>query len=316
MRFKQAFTITRKVRPSGKITWICRYRDPSSGDIEEFCTGKTSRGAARKFCEDLFGAGPLVPELPPFVAGRSKSVPDSSPTGADSHRIVPIQSPTSSVLRTPVPGETIKDYFGNWFRPGCPYCAARADSERPRSRRHIENQRRNLDLHLFPALGSIPVLELSRNQVIAWRAKLKMGPRGRNAAAQTVGYLYGELLRNGMVALNPAAKIYKLPEPHKTVDLLSQLEFESLFNVETLAGYWHDKPLHFAACLVIAQTGLRISEVQALRGQSLIREADSDWLVVEAAWDRLELRNRTKSGKGRRVPITTELATNRFEQGL
>jgi integrase len=213
------------------------------------------------------------------------------------------------VLRPPVPGETIKSYFANWFGPGCTYCQARIDSERPLSRRHAENQRRNLERHLFPSLGSVPVLELGRNQVIAWRASLEMGPRGRNAAVQTVGYLYGELLRNGMVHINPAAKLDKLPELRKSVDLLSQVEFERLFDLDTQDGYWCTRSIHFAACLVMAQTGMRISEVQALRGISLVHIDDSDWLQVSAAWDRAELRESTKSGRERRVPITPELAT-------
>ena len=106
-----------------------------------------------------------------------------------------------------------------------------------------------------------------------------------------------QLKKDGFIDSNPAAGVKPLANDTKEKDVLTVEELHRLFDVE-----WPSK-IAKTAMKTAAQTGMRLGEVRALKGEQIQGLS----IVVDASFSRIAGRKEPKNYKTREVPITQSL---------
>jgi integrase len=193
------------------------------------------------------------------------------------------------LLGTPARKEvpTLKDFSAEFLRN---YAAT---SNRPGEQ---EEKKRNLSLHLLPALGKLRLDEIDRRVIDAFKAmQLAKGlhPNTVNHHLATLSRALNMAVEWGQ--LDHAPKVVLLRFPPTKFDFLTFEEADRL-----LAASGEDRTL----VLTLLRTGLRVGEVVALKWETVDLVARK--LVVRAAfWRNVE--GPPKSGRTREVPLASDL---------
>lgn len=147
-------------------------------------------------------------------------------------------------------------------------------------KRTIADYRRYLDRDISPAIGDIPLAELTSDDVAAWvNALTAAGSSGKTIANKHGALLSPALtaaVRAGKIAANPAAGVGIPRTERAEMRFLSHEEFAILL-AET-AEYWRPM-LRF-----LVASGARFSEVSALRPSDVDRDAGT--VRISRAWKR------------------------------
>ena len=164
-----------------------------------------------------------------------------------------------------------------------------------------------LDKHIYPDFGDRPITEIARNEIKAFcYRKLEGGLSARSVSyiARTLSAIFNQSIEDGIGTVNPAARpgrYIRTGDRREKIDFLTQDEGRVL--LETARQH----SMKFYSLLLTAlRTGMRQGELIALQW------GDIDWNgnfieVRRTNWNG----NITtpKSGKGRRVDMSDQLAT-------
>jgi integrase len=137
------------------------------------------------------------------------------------------------------------------------------------SRRHwraqtADRKERELRIHVLPALGSIPLANLTRARIETWAAGLDLAPSSVHTVHATLSAILNAAVSDGRIPRNPAAGAHLPPVIDAPVRILEPAEIGALAD---------EVPEAFrAAVIVAAGTGLRQGELFGLT------KCNIDWL--------------------------------------
>lgn len=178
----------------------------------------------------------------------------------------------------------------------------------------VRDERQRLRAYIGPALGDIPLGELTRRQVVSWVDEL----RGR-LAPRSVLHVYGTLrqmmataAREGLIDATPCT--LEGDELPRLEDRDPEWRQEAVFTREELERLISDPDIpedRRVAYALMGLAGLRWGEVAALRWRAYDRTLEPlGQLVISVALsERHGGISRTKTGAVRRVPVHPTLAT-------
>ncbi len=178
----------------------------------------------------------------------------------------------------------------------------------------VEEYRKILRLHLLPALGKLPLQDITREQVKLFLAeKLARGSARHDGQGLTAGSV-GNILMvlrailnhaadDGLLARNPAVRLGKFVKRKGATadDRLDGFTREELAHL--LAVTERDVPDAYPPILTLAKGGLRESELFGLQCDDLDFAREALWIRRGISKGRLST---PKNGKVRRVDLSTQ----------
>ncbi len=274
MRYREPFSLYRRVNPSGNIVYYYQTYSPDGRRTTAKSTGLTNRAAARSFCLKLWKENQLI------------------------QKVDPLKIPTF---------QTFAQNF--WIIGKSEYLKYREQRGFPMSRSYAFNQDKQLQKYLIPAWGKKLLDQITAPQIETWFLGLKddgLSHQTCNHLLSNLRTILGEAQRRGIVLANPAEAIKPLSKAAKTRGILAVEEVKKLLSPSTWSLYWSDWSLYIAN-LLSASTGMRMGEVQALRWCDFQPSENPDRIVVTHSWDRKYGLKGTKTNKDRIIPLTPEL---------
>lgn len=201
--------------------------------------------------------------------------------------------------------ETLSTFARSWLNTRL----ARGDWRETTARRYAES----LDLHVLPSLGSCFIDELTPRAVegalTEWARTYRRSTV--NSWLRVLRTMLNDAVAHGLIAANPAACVRALRERPEDVED----DDEDLSNALTPAELdvylrsWRALyPAHLPLVASLALTGLRWSEATALTWADIEAAESSRVLRIKRSQVRGVIRNTTKTGKRRVVPLPPELA--------
>ena len=269
MRYREPFTIFPRKMKSGLVVWYYQTYDNKNRRTTARSTGQTSKGAARVYCNKLFKEGTLVPN-------RDNNI-------------------------------TFQKYSVNWWVwDKCEYLKFRR-SRRELSRNYADSGMTNLKLHILPYFGKMRLETIESYDVEKWLlvfATKGIANQTANLNLTILKVMMGDAVRRGLLTTNPAEKVTPLKNNSKVRDILSTTEVEKIFDYESIEKNW-TRRIYYLANLLAACTGLRVSEVLAVRNEVLF----DGYILVSKQYHYKYGLSATKTHDSRQVPIPSELQT-------
>ncbi len=257
-----------------KVYYYYRAYRPDGSRTSGKSTGQTSERAARKYCEDLYRAGLLVPH--------------------------------STVL--------FESYARHWFKwDECPYVKDRRASgtkRKPGITQSYAKQLRGFLLnHIMPYFGKTPISKINPVMIRKWRIWLR---EGRNDNGVNISGLTNKSINNIASALKiimdwayAEEVIHK--DPFRGISqLLVDDDTRGAFTLDQLVTIFHspwDSEEARLFALIAATTGMRESEVRAIRRDCLY----PDYIDVTMQYKPMGGLSPLKTKEARKVPICREL---------
>ncbi len=180
--------------------------------------------------------------------------------------------------------------FGEWAEPwwvweSCPYIRELQQDGYPISRNYARIRRSYLTRHLIPAIGKIPMTQLSPRHFRDMKDRLKkagkLKPASINRILGTARIMLNYAVRMGDLEKNPVKPIRDLHEEPEARGIFTLSELHKLFGPGSYKDVWHEEPRHFGMNLLAASTGMRLGEVQALQ----VRYVHDGYVEVRHSWD-------------------------------
>jgi integrase len=264
------FSIYPRKRKNGRPIFYAQFKNPDGSYTVAKSTGCTSRSASEKWCEEYL-----------------------------------------QKYGSPLPGREIsleryaKDFFiwtGKWATN------KRVEGHRI-SERHCRDRADLMRIHVLPVFGHLVLSKIDKNVIRDFRNDFYS--RGYSSSLiNKCLYALKTILETaedeGLIQTVPIIK--KVTTELKSKGILTIDEVNRLF-----AFQWMSKPIYchppkpqiigYAGNLLTASTGLRISELQAIRIQDL--HLDDGYITIKHSWDnRLnKLNETTKTGRERNIYI-------------
>ena len=175
-------------------------------------------------------------------------------------------------------------------------------TDRKRKRSTLLDYRRELDTQLLPRFGDRPALEITTEEIDAWRRELvaegRLAPRTINKRLTQIYSIYHQARRAPYrITYNPAADVDQ--QPVQDTGELNVLDQEQIEQLIIHASEDQDAVLYRVA----TTTGLRLGELRALRW------SDVDYgrrvILVKRSYTAGE-ETTPKSGKIRQVPVARQ----------
>lgn len=267
-RFRADFTIFPRKLATGRRVWYYRSYD---GDVRTPAhstgievTGPTSRARAMKFCTDLLVSGAM-------------------------HR----------------PKErTFAKYAEGWFTEGsCAWLADRMASGAPGrpaiSRAYLANLAMHLRLYLVPFFGRMKMADLKPSRVKEFRLWMQgkgLSNKTINAACDAFRIMTDWALADGTILADPFRGVQRFFVAPSTRRAYTLDEVRGV-----MSAAWENQLVRLF-CLVGASTGMRFSEIRAIRRETLA--PDHIDVRDQFARDRLAP---VKTKEARKVPIPPAL---------
>lgn len=267
MRYREPFTVFPRKMKSGLVVWYYQTYDNKNRRTTARSTGQTSKGAARVYCNKLFKEDALIPN-------RGGNI-------------------------------TFAKYADNWWIwDECEYIRYRR-SRRDLSRNYVDAGRRNLKLHILPYFGKLRLEVITTYDVEKWLlgfAANGLSNLTANVNLTVLNIMLAEAIRRGLLETNPVEKVSPLKKDTRERDILTADEVSRLFNYESVENIWTRK-IYYLGNLLSACTGLRVSEILALRGEVLF----DGYINVTEQYDQKYGLVPTKTHDSRQVPIPPEI---------
>jgi integrase len=241
-KYRENYTLYQRKQGNGKHYWYYRTYAPSGKLLWGKTTGKTSKQAARLYCEDLLKKGQLY-------GGSCKF---------------------------------FRDYAAGFFDDDSPWLSDRMEGSTPErpalSKSYIECIRLHLRRYILPFFDSSKMEELKPSLTRKFRTVLRtsgvapVGELAKPLAAKTINNVVSTFriicdaaIADGDLILDPLKTIKPLPEDEKKRDAFT---FDEVRKV--LKGI-KDKSA-YASVLTAACTGMRIAEVLGIRKSKIFPE--------------------------------------------
>ena len=267
MRYREPFTVFPRKMKSGLIVWYYQTYDNNNRRTTARSTGQTSKGAARVYCNKLYREDALVPNR----------------------------------------GENLlfSKYAENWWVwDKCEYVKFRL-SRRELTRNYINSGRTNLKKHILPHFGKIRLGAIKSYDIEKWLlsfASKNLSNQTANMNLTFLNIMLTDAIRRGLLDSNPAEKVAPLKKDTRIRDILTSAEVGAIFNTDSIEKRWNKK-VYYLANLLSACTGMRVSEILAVRGEVLF----DGYIFVADQYSAKYGLLPTKTKETRQVPIPEEL---------
>jgi integrase len=226
MKYKEPYTIFKRTFPSGTKIYYYRTYDQDGRRTTAKSTGKTSRGQAMQYCQELIGKGHLIPDKEITFAAFSK------------------------------------DW---WIWDKCNYIKgklARSPKNKPSiSQTYVDACRSKLDNHILPYLGRKRLDQLTVPVIDRWLFQLReeSSPKTVNNILSVFRIMITEAVRQRLISYNPMISIKPFIDDPKERGVLTIEEVRSVLNPTN----WQNN-IHYAMNLLAASTGMRQGEIRGL----------------------------------------------------
>jgi len=163
---------------------------------------------------------------------------------------------------------TLAQFSANWFVWGkCDYIKRRLAEGKSIGKTYAEGRRGYVEKFIIPSFGRLKLSEITRPSIEKWRMHLL----DKGLAAGTVNSIVTVLklmLREAhdadLIPRNPADAIGTFKAKPKERGILTDAEVKKLFSEKSMAKLWNGDQRMFTAHMLLASTGLRLGELQAL----------------------------------------------------
>jgi integrase len=236
MRYKEPFTLYQRKSASGKKIWYYRTYDQNNNRLCGHSTGKISKTAARQYCYELYKADGLIPEK--------------------------------------INKLTFNEYSKNWWVwDKCEYLNYQRSIKKI-SRSYSVTARGMLVNHLLPALGKKELTKINDADIRALIASFTA--KGLSKSTAVLGFkfvkiMFNEAIRKNIIKSNPTDAIKGFKQEGNPRGILTKDEISKIFDSANKNELW-DNEIYYLGNLLSACTGMRISEVLAVRGETLLNE--------------------------------------------
>jgi integrase len=264
-KYRKAYTLykrklTGKRKDKGDtVVWYYQAYDSQGRRIPGQSTGKTTKGEAEQYCDELLRQGKLIPSKPP--------VAESEP-------------------RTP----TLREWGESeswWQWNKCRYLRAQlagSDEDKPAvSRRYADDALRDLKTYILPAHGQKRLDEITPRDcerlLFDWQEK-GLSKKSINNKSSIERIMLGEAERLGLIERNPWDRVKGFKPSRHAKGILTPNEARKLLNPDTVETVWKGNQVYYSASLLAAVTGMRLGEVLALKGTDLF----PDHVHVAGSW--------------------------------
>ena len=267
MRYREPFTVFPRKMKSGLVVWYYQTYDNNNRRTTARSTGQTQKGAARAYCNKLYKEDALVPN-------RGGNL-------------------------------VFAKYAENWWIwDKCEYVKFRL-SRRELSRKYIDTGRSNLKLNILPYFKNMKLKNITSYDIEKWLmafAKRGLSNQSANVNFTFLNIMLNDAIRRKLLNKNPAASVAPLKETPRVRDILSISEVGLIFDKKSIEKIWLKK-VYYLANLLSACTGMRISEICAVRDEVLF----DGYILVSNQYSPKYGLLPTKTKDSRQVPIPSEL---------
>lgn len=265
---RKPFTLTK--RSCGKKIMYYYFAYDETGRRRKFSTGCTSKAQAYAYVMELYRTGCLIPENSPKV-------------------------------------EQIKITFGeyskDWWTRDSDYVKEEALRGRILSDQYLGISASQLKLHILPTFKRFLLEDITTTKIESWQRQLVenkgLAPKSVNNIVSTLSVMLEEARRQDLIITNPVKEVRPLARNSRQRGVLTYEEAKDLL---TNLSYW-DNPVAYTASLLAACTGMRLSEIRALRGVDLRQ----GYIQVKHSADLKGDLKSTKTGDTRDLPIPENL---------
>jgi predicted NUDIX family phosphoesterase len=231
MRYKEAFSLYRRKLQSGKVILYYQLYDDDGERVCGHSTGKSTRTAAREYCNALLREGRLLPK---------------------------------DQMRIPTFAEFAQ---GWWDFETCGYLKRKL-GRRPMTRSYADMSKNRMNKHVIPYFGKMRLDKITNIEIedrLTSFSEKGVKNETANGIFIVLKIMLGEAARNKIIKHNPCADVEKLMSVRKDVKILTPDEVRGLFPSDR-ADVWGSF-LFYLFNKLAACTGMRIGEIVGLRGE-------------------------------------------------
>lgn len=281
MKKRKEFSLFKRSVGRKTIWYYLAYTE--NGAPKRYSTGCTSKAAALDYCLQLARDNALIP----------REISDDK------------QTPGPMTF-----AEFAKDWW-DWEKSW--YIRERMQLGFKVGRTYADTNKMVVERYLLPAFGSCPLTAITALKIEKWAQGLAMKPRRSQAKDKnnrilpplapksinnytgTLSVMLGEAQRLGYIPENPCLRVRRLAKNTRTRGVLTEQEAARILSDRSL---WEDDRAYVGS-LLSAVTGMRMSEVRALR----CRDVYSDHIHVEYSIEQKYGKKTTKTDDIRDLPI-------------
>ncbi len=198
-------------------------------------------------------------------------------------------------------GKLAKDW---WLDGKCPYQKESRRNGKELSLSYMATNRRLLETELLPSFGRKPLASISSGMIDDWKYSLHedKGLCGKsvNTYLTVMRTMMDYWWRHGLIDRNPCLRVRWMRCEQTQRGILTDAEVSRLFSCREA---WSN-PMAYMASILAACTGMRMGEIQALRGQDIM--GDGTIMVRHSYSEEYGLKC-TKTGTVRDIPVPPEL---------
>lgn len=128
-----------------------------------------------------------------------------------------------------------------------------------------------LDNYILPKFGKMSMAHIRAYDIEKWLdafAGKGLVNATANLALSIFKTMLNEAVRRNIIQINPSTSVARLKNTSKVRNIPSDSEVKALFDEEKKSEIWTDV-IYYLGNLLAACTGMRISEILAVRGESL-----------------------------------------------
>jgi integrase len=272
---RASYTLFFRPLSDGTKVWYYHARDAKGHRLTARSTGKTTKGEARQYCDELLRNGKLAAAKVPTLLDWTK-----------------------------------ERHWYEWPRdkeePLCLYARgrlARSSKDKPAvGRGHIDRCYAHLRDHILPSFGSHRLDEITPGQLEEWLFDL--ANRFAQKTVINIGSAFrtitAEAFRLELISDDPWKRVPNFVGDSKPRGVLTTAEALKLMNPITVEEVWNGNQVNYFMSLTAMITACRQGELLALRKENI----HPDHLDVEASWTiRYHERGPTKTKTKAPVPI-------------
>jgi len=262
-RYKEPFTIFPRKLSSGKTVYYYRTYTPDGSRTVAHSTGKSTKSQAKQFCSELLVKGQLL-----------------------------------STFGTTF-GEYAKDFFSDTSQWMLDKIQISQGKEQPVAKNTLKSYRHCNEAFLIPFFKNVRLMEIKPLHIKQFRSRMieqGFSNSAINLSCACLKIIISYAIADKLIINNPFVSVQQMYVNAKTKDSYTLKELLITFNSKWLT------PERKLFCLIAACTGMRISEISAIRKETVF----TDYINVKDQLANKELRP-VKDGEKRKVPISPEL---------